>query len=130
MNLIIPRGALISLIRSAVLNGLDVVATEVEVGFSRGIRGSSSSVSPTMPSRRAASGCGWRSATRTSTIPGHEDRDQPVAGRRAQGGVRLDLPMAVGIVKNRYRMESPAFADLLFYGELNLNGDLNPVKGC
>ncbi len=44
-------------------------------------------------------------------------------------GSALDLPMAVGIVKNRYRLESPVFETCLFLGELNLNGELKPVRG-
>jgi len=44
-------------------------------------------------------------------------------------GASLDLPIAVGILKNKSGMESPVFDQFLFYGELNLNGELNPVKG-
>jgi magnesium chelatase family protein len=120
----------ISRIRSAVLNGLDVVATEVEVGFSRGIPGI---VIVGLPDNAVK-----ESRERLRLAVGHANFDYPQATKivinlspadvRKEGSA-LDLPMAVGIVKNRYRLESPAFADLLFYGELNLNGDLNPVKG-
>ena len=121
---------MISLIRSAVLNGLDVVATEVEVGFSRGIPGI---VIVGLPDNAVK-----ESRERLRLAVSNANFDYPQATKivinlspadvRKEGSA-LDLPMAVGIVKNRYRMESPAFADLLFYGELNLNGDLNPVKG-
>jgi magnesium chelatase family protein len=120
----------ISVIRAAVLNGLDVVATEVEVGFSRGIPGI---VIVGLPDNAVK-----ESRERLRLAVSHANFDYPQATKivinlspadvRKEGSA-LDLPMAVGIVKNRYRMESPAFADLLFYGELNLNGDLNPVKG-
>ncbi len=121
---------MISRIQSAVLNGLDVVATEVEVGFSRGIPGI---VIVGLPDNAVK-----ESRERLKLAVGQANFDYPQATKivinlspadvRKEGSA-LDLPMAVGIVKNRYRLESPAFTDLLFYGELNLNGDLNPVKG-
>ena len=121
---------MISRINSAVLNGLDVVATEVEVGFSRGIPGI---VIVGLPDNAVK-----ESRERLKLAVTSANFDYPQATKivinlspadvRKEGSA-LDLPMAVGIVKNRYRLESPAFADLLFYGELNLNGDLNPVKG-
>jgi len=120
----------ISRINSAVLNGLDVVATEVEVGFSRGIPGI---VIVGLPDNAVK-----ESRERLKLAVTSANFDYPQATKivinlspadvRKEGSA-LDLPMAVGIVKNRYRMESPAFAELLFYGELNLNGDLSPVKG-
>ena len=121
---------MISRINSAVLNGLDVVATEVEVGFSRGIPGI---VIVGLPDNAVK-----ESRERLKLAVSQANFDYPQATKivinlspadvRKEGSA-LDLPMAVGIIKNRYRMESPAFNDLLFYGELNLNGDLNPVKG-
>ncbi len=121
---------MISRIQSAVLNGLDVVATEVEVGFSRGIPGI---VIVGLPDSAVK-----ESRERLRLAVGHQNFDYPQATKivinlspadvRKEGSA-LDLPMAVGIIKNRYRLESPAFADLLFYGELNLNGELNPVRG-
>ncbi|MBN2399117.1 MAG: YifB family Mg chelatase-like AAA ATPase [Candidatus Aminicenantes bacterium] len=121
---------MISRINSAVLNGLDVVATEVEVGFSRGIPGI---VIVGLPDNAVK-----ESRERLKLAVGQSHFDYPQATKivinlspadvRKEGSA-LDLPMAVGIIKNRYHLESPAFSDLLFYGELNLNGDLNPVKG-
>jgi magnesium chelatase family protein len=121
---------MISRISSAVLNGLDVVATEVEVGFSRGIPGI---VIVGLPDNAVK-----ESRERLKLAVSHSNFDYPQATKivinlspadvRKEGSA-LDLPMAVGIVKNRYHLESQAFSDLLFYGELNLNGDLNPVKG-
>ncbi|MCX6557486.1 MAG: YifB family Mg chelatase-like AAA ATPase [Candidatus Aminicenantes bacterium] len=121
---------MISRINSAVLNGLDVLATEVEVGFSRGIPGI---VIVGLPDNAVK-----ESRERLKLAVSQSNFDYPQATKivinlspadvRKEGSA-LDLPMAVGIIKNRYHLESPAFADLLFYGELNLNGELNPVKG-
>jgi magnesium chelatase family protein len=121
---------MISRINSAVLNGLDVVATEVEVGFSRGIPGI---VIVGLPDNAVK-----ESRERLKLAVSQSNFDYPQATKivinlspadvRKEGSA-LDLPMAVGIIKNRYHMESQSFNDLLFYGELNLNGDLNPVKG-
>jgi len=121
---------MISRIKSAVLNGLDVVATEVEVGFSRGIPGI---VIVGLPDNAVK-----ESRERLRLAVSQSNFDYPQATKivinlspadvRKEGSA-LDLPMAVGIIKNRYHLESPLFSELLFYGELNLNGDLNPVKG-
>jgi magnesium chelatase family protein len=121
---------MISRINSAVLNGLDVLATEVEVGFSRGIPGI---VVVGLPDNAVK-----ESRERLKLAVRQSNFDYPQATKivinlspadvRKEGSA-LDLPMAVGIIKNCYRLESPAFSELLFYGELNLNGELNPVKG-
>ena len=121
---------MISRINSAVLNGLDVVATEVEVGFSRGIPGI---VIVGLPDNAVK-----ESRERLKLAVGQSNFDYPQATKivinlspadvRKEGSA-LDLPMAVGIIRNRYHLQSPAFSELLFYGELNLNGELNPVKG-
>jgi magnesium chelatase family protein len=120
----------ISRINSAVLNGLDVVSTEVEVGFSRGIPGI---VIVGLPDNAVK-----ESRERLKLAVHQANFDYPQATKivinlspadMRKEGSALDLPMAVGIIKNHYHLESPAFSDLLFYGELNLNGDLNPVKG-
>ena len=121
---------MVSCIHSAVLNGLEVVATEVEVGFSRGIPGI---VIVGLPDNAVK-----ESRERLKLAIGHQNFEYPQATKivinlspadiRKEGSA-LDLPMAVGIVKNRYRLSGPAFSELLFYGELSLEGELNPVKG-
>ena len=121
---------MISRINSAVLNGLDVVATEVEVGFSRGIPGI---VIVGLPDNAVKESRERLKLAVTSSqfrlSPGDQDRDQPLAGRCAQG--RIGPGPAHG---RRHHQEplppgEPGLRELLFYGELNLNGDLNPVKG-
>jgi magnesium chelatase family protein len=121
---------MISRIHSAVLNGLEVVATEVEVGFSRGIPGivivglPDSAVKESRERLRLAVGqSGFEYPQATKIVINLSPADV-----RKEGSA-LDLPMAVGIIKNSHHLESPAFDELLFYGELNLNGELNPVKG-
>ncbi len=121
---------MVSRINSAVLNGLDVVATEVEVGFSRGIPGI---VIVGLPDNAVK-----ESRERLRLAVGHSNFDYPQATKivinlspadvRKEGSA-LDLPMAVGIVRNHYHPDGPTFSDLLYYGELNLDGGLNPVKG-
>lgn len=121
---------MVSRIHSAVLNGLEVVATEVEVGVSRGIPGI---VIVGLPDNAIR-----ESRERLKLAIGHQNFEYPQASKivvnlspadvRKEGSA-LDLPMAVGIVKNRYRLAGPAFSELLFYGELSLEGELNPVKG-
>ena len=121
---------MISRIRSAVLNGLDVAATEVEVGFTQGIPGMvivglpDNSVKESKERLRLAirqANIEYPAATKIVV-------NLSPADLRKEGSA-LDLPIAVGIIKNRYRLEGPIFEESLFYGELNLTGELNPVKG-
>jgi magnesium chelatase family protein len=120
----------VSRIHSAVLNGLEVVATEVEVGFSRGIPGIAIVGLPDNAVKES------RERLRLAIQNANFEYPQALkivvnlspADVRKEGAA-LDLPMAVGIVRNHLRLEGPAFSELLFYGELNLTGELSPVKG-
>ena len=121
---------MISRTLSAVLNGLEVIGTEVEVGFSRGIPGI---VIVGLPDNAVK-----ESRERLKLAITQSNFEYPSALKivvnlspadvRKEGSA-LDLPIAVGILKNKYHLESRVFQDHLFFGELNLNGDLNPVKG-
>ncbi len=112
------------------LNGLEVIATEVEVGFSRGIPGV---VIVGLPDNAVK-----ESRERLKLAMTQSNFEYPSAMKivvnlspadvRKEGSA-LDLPIAVGILRNKYRLQSRVFQDHLFFGELNLNGDLNPVKG-
>lgn len=121
---------MVSRIHSAVLNGLDVVATEVEVGFSRGVPGIAIVGLPDNAVKES------RERLRLAIQNANFEYPQALkivvnlspADVRKEGAA-LDLPMAVGIVRNHLRLEGPAFSELLFYGELNLTGELSPVKG-
>lgn len=121
---------MVSRIHSAVLNGLEVVATEVEVGVSRGIPGI---VVVGLPDNAVK-----ESRERLKLAIGHQNFEYPQASKIVinlspadvrKEGSGLDLAMAVGIVKSQYRLAGPAFSELLFLGELSLEGELNPVKG-
>ncbi len=121
---------MISRIRSAVLNGLEVVATEVEVGFARGIPGM---VIVGLPDNAVK-----ESKERLRLAMGQSNLEYPPSTKIVvnlspadvrKEGSGLDLPMAVGILRNRYKLQSPLLDECLFLGELNLNGDLRPVRG-
>lgn len=117
-------------ILSIVMHGLQPVLTEVEVGFSRGIPGITIVGLPTNSVREsrerirfAIKNSGYKFPVSTKIVVNLSPADI------RKEGSGFDLPIAVGILKNFYRMESTLFTDYLFYGELNLNGDLNPVCG-
>jgi magnesium chelatase family protein len=120
----------ISKINSAVMSGLQVQLTEVEVGFSRGIPGITivglpdSAVSESKERIRfAIKNSGFEYPYKEKIVVNLSPADVK------KEGSCLDLPMAVGIIKNESHLVSPVFDDFLFYGELNLNGELKPVKG-
>jgi len=107
-----------------------MVGTEVEVGFSRGIPGI---VIVGLPDNAVK-----ESRERLKLAINQSNCEYPVATKivvnlspadlRKEGSA-LDLPIAVGIIRNRYKLEGDVFSRFLFYGELNLTGELNRVRG-
>ncbi len=121
---------MISKINSIVMNGLNVIPTEVEVGFSRGIPGITivglpdNAVNESKERIRfSIKNSGFDYPVSTKIVINLSPADV-----RKEGSA-LDLPIAVGILKNSAGMNSTVFDDFLFYGELNLNGELKAVKG-
>jgi magnesium chelatase family protein len=121
---------MVSNLNSIVINGLEVIATEVEVGFSKGIPGITIVGLPD----NAVS----ESKERIKFAIKNSGFDYPVSTKIVvnlspadvrKEGSSFDLPIAVGIIKNMGLLESDVFDNYLFYGELNLNGELKPVKG-
>ncbi len=122
---------MISKIYSTVMRGLDATLTEVEVGFSRGIPGITIVGLPDS----AVS----ESKERLKFAIKNSGFDYPIGNKIVvnlspadirKEGSSLDLPIAVGILKNKAELQNDIFHRYLFYGELNLNGELNPVKGA
>lgn len=120
----------ISKINSIVMNGIEAILTEVEVGFSRGIPGITIVGLPDNAVNE--------SKERIKFAIKNSGFEYPIGNKIVvnlspadirKEGSSLDLPIAVGILKNKSGMKSPVFDNFLFYGELNLNGELNPVKG-
>jgi len=121
---------MVSKINSIVINGLDVIATDVEVGFSKGIPGITivglpdNAVNESKERIRfAIKNSGFEYPISTKIVVNLSPADV------RKEGSSLDLPIAVGIIKNMNLLQSDVFENYLFYGELNLNGELNPVKG-
>ncbi len=121
---------MISKINSIVMNGLEAILTEVEVGFSRGIPGITI---VGLPDNAVT-----ESRERIKFAIKNGGFEYPIGNKIVvnlspadirKEGSSLDLPIAVGILKNHAGVESLVYEDFLFYGELNLNGELNPVKG-
>lgn len=121
---------MVSKINSIVMNGLEAILTEVEVGFSRGIPGITI---VGLPDNAVT-----ESKERIKFAIKNSGFEYPIGNKIVvnlspadvrKEGASLDLPIAVGILKNKAGMESEVFEQFLFYGELNLNGELNPVKG-
>ncbi len=121
---------MISKVNSIVMHGLEAILTEVEVGFSRGIPGITIVGLPdnaiTESKERikfAIKNSGFEYPIGSKIVVNLSPADV------RKEGASLDLPIAVGILKNKAGIESDVFDKFLFYGELNLNGELNPVKG-
>ncbi len=117
-------------IYSTVINGLNAILTEVEVGFSRGIPGITIVGLPDNAVNESRERI--RFAIKNSGFD-YPFKNKIVinlspANIRKEGS-SLDLPIAVGILKNNLELSSSIFRDYLFCGELNLKGDLKPIKG-
>ncbi len=103
---------------------------EVEVGFSRGIPGV---IIVGLPDNSVK-----ESRERLKLALKSSNLEFPVSMRVVvnlspadlkKEGAALDLPIAMGIIKNSYQIKSPVFEQFLFYGEVNLDGRLNGVRG-
>jgi magnesium chelatase family protein len=121
---------MVSKINSTVVNGMDVILTEVEVGFSRGIPGITivglpdNAVNESRERIRfAIKNSGFEYPFRNKIVVNLSPADV------RKEGAFLDLPIAVGILVNDSEMKIDSLKEYLFLGELNLNGDLKPVKG-
>lgn len=120
----------ISKINSVIMNGLETIHTQVEVGFSRGIPGiiivglPDNAVNESRERIKfAIKNSGFEYPFKNKIVINLSPADV------RKEGSSLDLPIAVGMIKNNSGLQSPVFDRYLFYGELNLNGQLNPVKG-
>ena len=121
---------MVSCLHSLTLNGLEPTLTEVEVGFSRGIPGITIVGLPDNAIKE--------SRERIKLAIKNAGFDYPVGAKIVinlspadirKEGSSLDLPIAVGILNHQYHLKNELFKKYLFAGELNLNGELNPVKG-
>jgi len=120
----------VSKIYSTVVNGLNAILTEVEVGFSRGIPGITivglpdNAVNESRERIRfAIKNSGFEYPYKHKIVVNLSPADV------RKEGSGLDLPIAVGILTNKAEFKSDIFEEYLFCGELNLNGQLKPVKG-
>lgn len=120
----------VSQVHSVVMNGLECIQIRVEIGFSRGIPGI---VIVGLPDNAVN-----ESKERIRFAIKNSGFEYPISSKIVvnlspadvrKEGSSLDLPIAVGILRNKSGLNSDIFNDYLFYGELNLNGELRPVKG-
>lgn len=121
---------MISKIKSIVMNGLEVTLTHVEVGFSKGIPGitivglPNNAVKESRERIRfAIKNAGFEYPFNMKIVVNLFPADVK------KEGSSLDLPIAIGFLKNMYNLADRFSSDHLFYGELNLNGELVAVKG-
>jgi len=121
---------MISKVNSIVLNGLNVTQTEVEVGFSKGIPGITIVGLPDNAVKESRERIKFAIQNSGFQYP----RKQKIVVNLSPADIKkegssLDLPIASGILINKNDIPEDFFKDYLFYGELNLNGELNPVRG-
>ena len=121
---------MITKINSAILNGLQVVKAEIEVGFSRGIPGVTIVGLPDNAVKEskerikfALKNSGFEYPVGVKIVVNLSPADIK------KEGSAFDLPIAMGILMNKNSISSEQFKEFLFFGELNLEGRLKPVKG-
>lgn len=121
---------MVTKIKSAVIIGLDIHETMVEVAFSKGIPGITIVGLPDNAVKESRERL--RLAIRNSGFP------YPVAQKIVvnlipadlkKEGSGLDLPIAMGIICTELKLDSTPLQDYLFCGELTLTGELKPIRG-
>lgn len=120
---------MVSIIKSSIVNGLEVTPVEIEVGFSRGMPGVTivglpdNAVKESKERIRFAIKKSGFQFPRTKVVINLSPADIK------KEGSLLDLPIALGILHHQYHLENTVLEDYLFYGELNLNGEIKHVRG-
>ncbi|MBN1196139.1 MAG: YifB family Mg chelatase-like AAA ATPase [Candidatus Aminicenantes bacterium] len=123
---------MISRIRSASICGLEVVAVDVEAGFSRGIPGITIVGLPDSAVREsrerirfAVRHAGYEFPAGTKIVINLSPADL------RKEGSSFDLPMAAAVLSHQFHVhESVRLTDFLYAGELDLDGCLKPVRGA
>ena len=123
---------MISRIRSAAICGLDVVPVDVEAGFSRGIPGMTIVGLPDNAVRESRERIRFAIRNSGFEFPGGTKivvNLSPADLRKEGSG--FDLPVAAAVLTNHYHIQpGKRMTDFLFYGELDLDGHIKPVRGA
>ncbi len=121
---------MVTRINSAVMIGLDIHATVVEVAFSRGIPGITivglpdNAVKESRERLRLAiRNCGFSYPVAQKIVVNLIPADLK------KEGASLDLPIALGILCTELHIETESLQNYLFCGELTLTGELKPIRG-
>ncbi len=120
-----------SRVNSVVLNGLEVISVNVEVDFSKGIPGITivglpdNAVKESRERIRFAIKNGgfdfpYKSRVLVNLSPADVKKE----------GSSLDLPVAAALLMRQYNIGDKISKDYILSGELNLKGELCPVKGA
>lgn len=119
---------MISKIKTATLIGLDIFLTEVEVGFSRGLPSVTIVGLPDNAIKESKERIRFSFESSGISFPKKRIVVNLSPADLKKEGSGYDLPIAVGILMGSYKLERN-FDDFMFYGELNLKGEIKPVRG-
>ncbi len=121
---------MISRVKSMILQGLEALPTDIEVGFSRGIPGTAIVGLPDNAVKESKERIRFAIKNSGFEYPlGMKVVVNLAPADVKKEGAAFDLPIAAGIIANQYDISTRLFDEYLLYGELNLNGQLKPVKG-
>jgi magnesium chelatase family protein len=121
---------MVTKINSAVMIGLDVHETTVEVAFSKGIPGITIVGLPDNAVKESRERL--RLAIKNSGYPypvGQKIVVNLIPADLKKEGAGLDLPIALGIVCTEMKLDVQNLQSYLFCGELTLTGELKPIRG-
>jgi len=119
---------LISRIKTITLLGLELFETEVEVGFSKGLPSVTIVGLPDNAIKESKERIRFSFASLGINFPKSKIVINLSPADLKKEGSGYDLPIAAGILLGAYKIDRD-LSDIMFYGELNLKGELKPVRG-
>lgn len=121
---------MLAAVRSAALIGVDAYAVTVEVDASAGLPQWTIVGLPSSGLKESRERVGSALANSGFTIPPRRITVNLAPADRRKDGTAFDLPIAVAILVATGQLDEDAARDILFVGELGLDGALRAVKGA
>ena len=121
---------MLAAIKTATVLGIEALAVTVEVDAAPGLPGWTMVGLPSGSVREARERVGAALVNAGFKVPPRRWTINLSPADVRKEGTAFDLPVAIGVLVASGQLEAARVADLLFIGELGLDGSLRPVRGA